>query len=484
VNPRQGLTKSFLFLMTSNVLSPIFSMVLVLTIIRLCGVEMLGKYSLMMTVFVVGQSCATLGLPIIITREVAKARHLAGYYFVNACALTGGLIALALLALVPAMCASVTDAEMRVAISLTLVSLVPSVVLAYGEGVLLALERAGDYVTVGIAENVVRAGVGTVLVFLGFGVAAIAGALLILRILAGIVLLLVLRHRGVALVPRFDRVLWHDLLVEVPVVGAIPIVNQIYARSDILLLTWFASWRDVGLYSAGLRLVDLARTLPAAYSRALYPILAHLYGQRAEEFTEVAQQSLRHCLLMVAPLTIAMCGLSPVLITTFYGAKAAGGEMSLAILSWGLIPLAIACMLAQSLFAAGRQAIDLRVNVIATVLSLSTNALLIPWLGAVGAAIASLVSVSVYAALQYFWVRQHVLDPSALMFVTKLVTTTLASVTITAALLQASAPAAAAAGLMTYALTAFMAGLVTRRELDAFRTRIVSARARYLWGAP
>jgi O-antigen/teichoic acid export membrane protein len=468
--------------MTSNVLSPVFSMVLVLAISRLHGVEMLGKYSLVMTVFVVGQSCATLGLPIIVTREVAKARHLAGYYFVNACALTGGLIALALLALIPAVCASLADTEMRVAISLTLLSLVPSVVLGYGEGVLLAFERAGDYVTVGIAENVVRAGVGTVLVLLGSGVAAIAGALLTLRVLAGIVLLLVLRHRGVALVARFDRELWHDLLAEVPVVGSIPIVNQIYARSDILLLTWFGSWRDVGLYSAGLRLVDLARTLPASYSRALYPILSHLYGQRAEEFTEVAQRSLRHCLLMVAPLTIAMCGLSPVLITAFYGPKAAGGEMSLAILSWGLIPLAIACMLAQSLFAAGRQAIDLRVNVIATVLSLSANALLIPWLGAVGAAIAGLVSVSIYAALQYFWVRQHVLDPSALQFLAKLVTTTLASVVVTAALLETSAFAAAAAGLTTYAAAALMVGLVTRRELNALRARIRSARARYLWG--
>jgi hypothetical protein len=90
--------------------------------------------------------------------------------------------------------------------------------------------------------------------------------------------------------------------------------------------------------------------------------------------------------------------------------------------------------------------------------------------------------VSIYAALQYFWVRQHVLDPSALQFLAKLVTTTLASVVVTAALLETSAFAAAAAGLTTYAAAALMVGLVTRRELNALRARIRSARARYLWG--
>jgi O-antigen/teichoic acid export membrane protein len=207
-----------------------------------------------------------------------------------------------------------------------------------------------------------------------------------------------------------------------------------------------------------------------------------VYEQRLEEFAEVAQRSLRQSLLMVAPLTIVLCGFSQVLITGFYGSGAAGGETSLATLSWSLIPLTIACVLAQVLFAAGKQAIDLRVNVIATVLSVSANVLLIPWLGAVGAAIAMLVSMSVYAALQYFWVRHHVLDPDGLQYVAKIVAVTLGSVIVTAALLKTSTIAAATAGLATYVAATLGAGLVTRGELEALRTRIGSAGARRLWG--
>ncbi len=477
-----GLTANFLFLMASNVLSPVFSMVLVLAISHLQGVEMLGKYSLVMTVFIVGQSCATLGLSVIITREVAKSSQLAGHYFLNACVLTGGLIALALLALVPGAAWLLHDSEMRVAITLTLLSLLPSVPMVYSEAVLLAFGRAGDYVAVGLAENIARAAVGTLLVVARYDVAAIAAALLGLRIVAAMVIVPVLRHRGVVFTARFDRALWRDLLTQVPVLGSIPIVNQIYARSDILLLTSLGSWRQVGLYSAGLRLVDLARTLPAAYSKAVYPLLARLYGQRFDEFSVVTTQSLRHGLLMVTPLTIVLCGCSPMLITAFYGPAVSGGEAALAILSWTLIPLTIACVLAQALFAAGRQAIDLRVNVISTVLSVLANAALIPLFGATGAAVAMLLSITVYAALQYFWARHHVVDPDALDCIAKVVATALASVVVTAALLGTNVIAAVAGGVAAYAVGALAGGLVTRRELEQWRSRAGSVGARYLWG--
>lgn len=482
MKPSHGLTTNFLFLMASNVLSPVFSMVLVLAISHLQGVEMLGKYSLVMTVFIVGQSCATLGLNIIITREVSKAPNLAGHYFLNACALTGGLIGLALVGLIPGTWALLADSEMRLAILLTLLSLLPSVPMAYGESVLLAFGRAGDYVTVGLAENIARAAVGTILVFAGYDVAAIAAALLAMRVLATVVLAVVLRHRGVAFTARFDRTLWRELLTQIPVLGSIPIVNQIYARSDILLLTSFGSWRDVGLYSAGLRLVDLARTLPAAYSKAIYPILSRLYVQRPQEFTAVSQRSLRHGLLMVMPFTIVLCGCSPRLITAFYGASVAGGETSLAVLSWTLIPLTIAVVLAQVLFAAGKQAIDLRVNIISTILSVPMNILLIPRLGATGAAVTMLLSIGVYASLEYVWTRQHVIDPESLELLGKILAITLVSVVLISMLVKTSVIIAVTAGLAAYAAGVAGGGLLTRREIEDWRARIGSVGARYPWG--
>ena len=69
----RNVSKNFAFIAVSNLLAPIFSLVLVLAIGRIQGVEALGKYSLLMSVFVFGMSAAGFGLPVVITRESAQA---------------------------------------------------------------------------------------------------------------------------------------------------------------------------------------------------------------------------------------------------------------------------------------------------------------------------------------------------------------------------------------------------------------------------
>ena len=68
----RAVSRNFAFMAVSNVLAPMFSLVLVLAISRLQGVEALGKYSLLMSVFVFGMTVSGFGLPVVITREVAR----------------------------------------------------------------------------------------------------------------------------------------------------------------------------------------------------------------------------------------------------------------------------------------------------------------------------------------------------------------------------------------------------------------------------
>jgi O-antigen/teichoic acid export membrane protein len=475
-----GLARNFLFLTAGNVLGPVFSMLLVLAISRLRGMEMLGQYSLVMTVFVVGQSCGSLGLPVIVTREVARARELAARYLVNASLVAVAVVAAALAVVLPAAWGVATESDMRVAVSLTLLSLLPSAVIANGEAVLLAFGRADDSVRVALGENAARAGVGTIVVLLGFGIVGIATVLLVLRVAASVVLVAALRRRGVALSARVDRGLCRSLLAELPVVGTIPIVNQLYARSDVFLLTWLGTWRDVGLYSAGLRLVDVARTVPAAYGRALYPVLARMHAVGAVEFGEHARRALRQVVVLVTPMIVVLAGLAPVLVTGIFGPDAAGGEASLAVLAWTLIPVGIACVLAQVLFAAGRQAVDLRTNVVATVASVAANAVLIPRFGALGAAGAMLASMTLYAALQYAWVGAE-LRPRVLGFVGRTLAVVAVSVTVAFAALATHPLLAAALGAGTYVAGALLTGIVTREDLDGVWQRTAAGR-RWLFG--
>ncbi|HSQ00667.1 MAG TPA: oligosaccharide flippase family protein [Candidatus Dormibacteraeota bacterium] len=459
------LYKNFALLTASNLLTPLFTMVLVLVISRLQGVEILGKYSLMMTVFVVGQSCVSLGLPVVITREVAKNPGDAGRYFLNACVVTfviaGVAVGVALSGL-----RWTAEADLRTALSLVLLSMFPSVVTQYGEAVLLAFERASDLVVISFTESAARALVGTIVVCLGGGVAALALSLLTLRLLAGLAFLVMLHRRRVSLAGGIDRVLCAALARDVPVLGSIPIVNALYARADVFLLTSLGTWTEVGLYSAALRLVDVVRTIAPAYGRALYPVLARLQVLSAAEFAALGRRSIREILLLVLPFVLVLAGFAQPLIVGLYGQPLAGAADVLHVLAWSLIPTSLATGLAQILFAARLQAIDLRVNVIATVFIVLVGLVLVPRWGAAGAALAVLLASSLYAGLQYVFVRSAVMDPVALALLGKL-----AAVATTGALVSACTPAvpALAGGVIAviaYAIAIWVTGILGRADLD------------------
>jgi O-antigen/teichoic acid export membrane protein len=396
-----AVSRNFAFIAVSNVLAPVFSLVLVLAISRVQGVEMLGKYSLLMSVFVFGMSVAGFGLPVVITREVAQAPIDAGRWFVNAAALSAG-IALPLLAVALLACRLwAEDGDMALALGLTALTVLPSAVSQCAEAVLLAYERAHDFVLINLGETVLRAIAGTLLVLNGWGVVAIAVLLLALRAAAAVVFVLVLRRRGVHAPARIESGLLRRLVSYVPVTGLIPIVNALYARADVFLLSSLASWRDVGLYSAALRLVDLARTVTPAYARAMYPVLARLRAVGDAEYAAAARRATRHGLLLTAPLVLVLYGCADLLIRMLFGPDLAPAADTLRILAWAVIPFALAIVLAQVLFAADRQAVDLAVNLASMAVSGIGAVLLIPRFGATGAAVAAVAASTAYANLKY-----------------------------------------------------------------------------------
>jgi O-antigen/teichoic acid export membrane protein len=454
------LHKNFALLTASNLLTPLFTMALVLAISRLQGVEILGKYSLMMTVFVVGQSCVSLGLPVVITREVAKHRGDAGRYFISACAVTFVIAGVAIAAALGAL-RWTAEPDLRTALSLVVLSMLPSVVTLYGEAVLLAFERARDLVVISFSETVTRAIVGTVLVLLGGGIVSLALSLLVLRLLAGLAFLVMLRQRRVTFARGLDPSLCAKLARDVPVLGAIPIVNQLYARADVFLLTWLGTWTDLGLYSAALRLIDVARTIAPAYSRALYPVLARLRAESAREFAALARRSIRDILLLMLPIVLVLAGFAQPLIVTLYGDRLADAASILEILAWSLVPTTLATTLAQILFAAKLQVLDLRVNVIATAFIALTGTLLIPRWGAEGAALAILLSSTLYSGLEYFFVHRAVTDPEAFELLAKL-----GAVAATGALAITFAPAAPTLVVGVVAIAAYGIAIWATRILS------------------
>jgi O-antigen/teichoic acid export membrane protein len=461
------LIRNFSFLTASNVLMPIASMALVVAISRIGGAEMLGEYSLLVGFFFIGQTTSTAGLHILLTRDIARAPERASAYFVAACAI--GVVAAAATAvvLVPAFAAGVSQRHVTLGLIVMAASLLPTVAATFGESALLALGRAGDFVLIGVLESIGRTVIATSLVFVGYGTLAIAVNFLVFRALAALAIVAAMRRRGIALDMRVDRECARELRRQVPVVGSIPIVNALYWRVDTLLLSWIAGLADVGYYGASTRIFDITRSFPQAYSRAVYPVLAKLEKDDASGFRRLATASAVWTVAGTVPLALAAFGLAPWIVKTLYGPSLEPAALGLRIVAWVMVPYALTTTLAQVLFAAGLQAYDLRVNMIAMVTSAVANLALIPQFGFVGAAVASVISTSTHVAMQYRYVRKHVYDPEALGIFTRIAAATVVAVLTIVALRSRPPFVAVTAAIGCYGLGLCILGVLRPDHIRA-----------------
>jgi O-antigen/teichoic acid export membrane protein len=472
---RTALLKNFSFLTASSVLMPFASMALVVAISRLGGVEMMGEYSLLLTFFFFGQTSCTAGLQILITREVARSRAKAGAYLVSGSAI--GAIAATVISviLIPSFTWTVAEGDVEIGLLLMAAALFPTVVVAFGESVLLAFEHAEDFVVIGFVETLVRAIVGTLLICLGYGIIAIALTFLLCRLAAAWATVHRMRRRDPELTLAFDRDCFSELAHQLPIVGALPILNSLYWRLDTLILTWMRGLVDVAYYSASTRILDITRNFPQAYARALYPVLSRLRHEDEKEFERLSRSSLVWVVVATFPISLTTFVLAPRIVTLLYGDAMSPAILGLQIVAWLIIPYSLTSTLAQILFASGNQALDLRVNIVAVLVDTALNLIFIRQWGFVGASLAVLMSMMLHVSLQYRYVRQCVFDPTLLTTFARLAIVGCASYLVTLAGQGYNSWLVTLAALTCYAVGLWTIGVVRRHHVVSAGKRAVAA---------
>lgn len=189
---------------------------------------------------------------------------------------------------------------------------------------------------------------------------------------------------------RFDRAEWSKVAR-----GAWPLVlhgilGLVIFNSDLLFLRWFKGRGDVGLYAVAYTLVSFMLNLGWAYAQSLLPALSG--GDGADDGKPVFATSLVHAFVATAPVAVGGFLVAGPLLGWMFGPTYAGSEAALAILIWS-VPLSVFRSVGLAgLLARERQDLALRTTTSSTVLNLVLNVVLIPSLGIVGAAWATLAT--------------------------------------------------------------------------------------------
>jgi len=404
---RAGIWKNTVALAVPNAFNPLVSFLLVLVISRKLGVGGLGVYSLVLSYISLFITFASLGLSPLIVREAARRADEANVFLFNAALFGTASSTVSVLALNILVAAMGYEKEVVLAAFVYSFSLVASTVMSYLEGIFRSSEIS-EYVAITyLVENTLRVGISVALLFFGYGVISVFVTMLGTRIFAVLLMssfyLNVLKPQR----PRLKPEIWRLLAKESLTFASIAIFSSVYLGIDEIMLSKLASIESVGIYSAADRLVQICKTLPLAFAAALLPVMTKEHVVSVDRLRELSTSSLQYVLLGTIPVAIGTAILADQIVALIYGQKFTASTAVLRLHIFSLLPVSMAYLMAEVLIVTDNQRVDLWINIVGAGINLVLNFVFIRALVEVGAALATLVTMIFFNAIQYWYIRRH-----------------------------------------------------------------------------
>jgi O-antigen/teichoic acid export membrane protein len=179
------------------------------------------------------------------------------------------------------------------------------------------------------------------------------------------------------------------------------------AQSEIVFLGFLAPAATVGVYGVARRLSALLTGLMASVSFLFLPIVADLHHSgRTRELDQMFKTSTRWLVTLALPVCLVEVLFAPEIMSIF-GKGFSGGSGALIVLAIGQLVNVGTGTVAGLQAMAGYARLTLMNSVLFLSLSIVLDLLLIPWMGLLGAAIASTTSVVTINLVRLRQVRKN-----------------------------------------------------------------------------
>ncbi|MDD4567259.1 stage V sporulation protein B [Methanoculleus chikugoensis] len=247
-----------------------------------------------------------------------------------------------------------------------------------------------------LVDNLTRIGIQVVAIVLGYGLAGLTGGFVAGLLAAGIVNF---RFLDLKLAP-FCRSHIQSLFAFSFWTFLSSGGYLVFSYADTIMIGYFMTDADIGIYRVALQLTSIATFTTVALHTTLYPKIS--YWGKKDDLASVERALARaftYSLLLAVPVVAGGWILGERLLYFFYGASFSTGAGALAILLFVQVASVFMYLQTMCLNALDRPKDSFRVTAVAVTANVVLNILLIPAYGIVGAALATLVTMVLNAAL-------------------------------------------------------------------------------------
>jgi len=396
VNVSMVLLTNFISSIVVKLAAPLSSFIVFTLIARRMGVEVVGQYTLLASLFMIFQFLSSLGLSPMIVRDIANQRQTpAGIYSQVAAIGLAGLV-LWVPILIGIAWVGKYPHDLLVA-TLVLAACLPFAFFCMiNEALFMGIEKFQFIPIVNIAEAIYLMAGSLAVMASGLGIIGLTAVLASGKIIAAAAGFWIIQRKTQLRPQPLEPVVIKHIIKIMPAFFLNFAFAILYYRVDILQLSWLVPERDVGLYSAAYKLFMMAAILPDSFSTALYPRLARV-AHNGNVF-EASFRALRYVLVGLTPILLTLVIFGQKLMVLLFGATYMDAAPAQIVLIWLLLPYAATTILSNLFLACDQLWFTAGITVFAVFTVVGLNFLLIGRLGFPGAAL-SLVIVQILCSI-------------------------------------------------------------------------------------
>jgi len=360
---------------------------------RLLGATEFGIYARVGALFALGATVTSFALSLIVIRDVARRPETAGRY------LSATLVIQTVLGLIAYLGINASalsyDSALRGFIAVAGLSLFIDALgnMCYDQ--LLAQEKMVATSVVDVAQILIRIGLAALALWFGFGLIGVYVVTIITGLGRSAFLWILLLRTGVR--PKFpvDWTIARPLLINSLPLAFSAFINNAYVQINKLLTGGLLTDADTGHLNVALVIISgVVDILSTTILIAIYPMMSRVYRGDGQDstFRFMVEKLAFFTLLIGLPIGLVFTIFAMQIIVPLFSVAYTATAAIVRVLIWYAVLTMINNVFAQALYVQNRQRYMVAVRIVGLVLELVLSLLLLPRIGVIGAALATVGS--------------------------------------------------------------------------------------------
>lgn len=361
-----------------------------LLLARMVGETDYGIYGTVGAFIAIGTSIVNFGMGPIFIRDVARQPDQAGKYLTATLFLQTGLALLAYALVNGAAVLTGYPPAIQAYLAVAAISLVIDILGNMCNDLLLAQERMAASSLVSIVHIIALITLAALALTLGYGLFGVYAATLLAGIFRAAILWALVLRSGVRPAFPLDGTIVKPLLLNGAPLAISAFLSLAYQHADKLMTTRLIGTTQTGYLTAAFVVIfGVVELLSTTILIATYPMMSRYYGH-GETFGFMVEKLSFFTLLIALPIAFTLSIFADAITIPLFGVDFQPTADVLRVLIWYATTSMVANVFAQGLTVQNRQRRLLGVRASGLAVNIILNTLLIPLIGIVGAALASL----------------------------------------------------------------------------------------------